>query len=68
MARNILRETKWLIAEEAKNGVKISTKDPKARPRSRTVSMATWEQMNALGDDSFEQTAVWDLGIGVFVK
>lgn len=64
----ILRETDWFIAERSNKGVLISAKDRNARPRSRVVTLATWEQLEQMGDKEFDGSVVLDLGIGVFQK
>ena len=62
----ILRETPNFVASVAANGVRITTKDERVTPRSRTVASQTWEQLAPMSDADFDGSCVLDLGLGVF--
>lgn len=64
----VLRETEWFVATPAKKGVRITAKSPTVTPRSRVVSMATWERLERMSDDSFNGSVIMDLGVGAFSR
>ena len=63
-----LRETENFVAERSARGVRITASRCGAHPKSRVVSERTFEAMRGMSDQSFDGTAVLDLGIGVFSR
>jgi hypothetical protein len=64
----VLRWTTGFIAREVPGGggaVRITARGG-ALPRSRTVSAATWRELELYGDATFDAACVLDLGIGVW--
>jgi hypothetical protein len=61
-----LRETPNFVAYAMGNSVRITAKGACVTPRSRMVSLRTWEQLARMTDADFDGSCVLDLGIGTF--
>lgn len=68
MAKEILRETNWFVAERTRTGVRISAKHSGVTPKSRVVSPQAWELLSSMSDDSFNGTVIMEIGVGTYAK
>jgi len=69
MSVQICRETANFIAFTQKSGsFTVKAKARHVQPRSRVVSMATWQILEALSDAEFDGSCVLELGIGTWQK
>lgn len=64
----IIRETANYSATHSAQGVRITTKEKRAYPKSQVVSLRTWKQLAGMSDQSFDGSVVLELGIGAFSR
>jgi hypothetical protein len=63
----ILRETTAFKIERSIKGVRVTTKEKGATPKSRILPLRDWDQyLKDLPDNSFNAACVFDFGVGVF--
>ena len=60
------RETDAFTVEDSPRGIRITTKERGAVPRSRVVPKREWGYLSGLSDASFNGACCLDFGVGVF--
>lgn len=68
MASYFLRKTLHYMAVPERHGVRIITKDRRAYPRSGVVSQGIWNQLEQMSDSAFDDSVVFELGIGTWER
>ena len=63
----VLRQTNGFKAERSARGVRITTLERGAFPKSRVLPLKEWDgYLKGLSDESFNGACVFDFGVGVY--
>jgi len=66
---DILRETEWYVMVKRPSGkIVLCAKDEDSFPRSKGISPTLARQLNNMSDPEFDQSIVFEIGVGTWSK